>query len=87
MVRRILFGALAVAALAGSAGFAAPAQAQVSNCESWNRSGACVEIYFNMNPDPLDVALARAAAAASRPQSQPVTQAAAQSQPQPDAGE
>jgi len=86
MVRRIVFGALAVAAVAGSAGWAAPAQAQVSDCRSWY-SLACGEAYFNMNPDPLDVALAQAAASAARAQSQPVTQAAAQSQPQPDADE
>jgi hypothetical protein len=89
MVRRLVCGTLAAAALAGSIGLgvATPAQAQVSNCDSWNRGGACVETYFNMTPDPLDLAQAQAVAAAIvTTATQATSQAASQTQAQP-AGE
>jgi hypothetical protein len=53
MVRRLAIGTLAAAALVSGA-FGATAHAQVANCDSWNRGGACGEIRFNASPDPTD---------------------------------
>ncbi|HZS02288.1 MAG TPA: hypothetical protein VFE37_26465 [Chloroflexota bacterium] len=92
MVRRLAIGTIAAAALFGGA-FAATAQAQVANCDSWNRGGACGEIRFNASPDPSDAApqiqiagQAQMPPAAAQASSATTSQAAPQAEAQP-AGE
>jgi hypothetical protein len=84
MVRRLFVGTLAAAALVGGS-MTDRAQAQTSECRSYNASGACGEIRFNQAPDPTE--RPPAPQIAGMPSGQAASQAAPQAEAQPAAEE
>jgi hypothetical protein len=90
MARRLIVRSLAVGAVLSGAlvlSSATSAQAQVTECGSWNRGGACVEEYLHMNAPtsrgPLVVVVLETPRPATTAQS--TQQSSSQASPQAEA--
>jgi hypothetical protein len=90
MARRLVLRGLAVAAVVGGTlvfHSATPAEAQVSDCVSWNRAGPCGEEFLHMNAPmsraPLVVVVVETQRPATTAQS--AQQSSSQASPQTEA--